>query len=160
RGLPTVGIDASPVAVAIAQAKLVQVTSDEVVAEAERILAGPEPANVPEGSSGTSPSTPAPWRTSAGCGRRCCATVDVLDVIARRARYSFSALLHPARGASSWSTAGAWRHPGRGRDTGGWDNSTLSKGIHTIAASRYWEQVCAVTTRCHCLVLCSRRTPA
>lgn len=49
RGLPTVGIDSSPVAVAIAQAKLVHVTPDELIAEAERILAGPEPVDVPEG---------------------------------------------------------------------------------------------------------------
>ncbi|MBP2019076.1 hypothetical protein J2Z79_002493 [Symbiobacterium terraclitae] len=48
-GLPTVGIDSGPVAVAIAQAKLVDVTPDELVAEAERILAGPEPVDMPEG---------------------------------------------------------------------------------------------------------------
>ena len=49
RGLPTVGIDASPVAVAIARTKLVHVTPDEIIAEAERILVGPEPEDVPEG---------------------------------------------------------------------------------------------------------------
>jgi len=49
RGLPTVGIDSSPVAVAIAQAKLVEVAPDELIAEAERILFGPGPAGVAGG---------------------------------------------------------------------------------------------------------------
>lgn len=49
RGLPNVGIDASPVAVAIAKAKLVTTTAEEVIAEARAILAGPSPVDVPQG---------------------------------------------------------------------------------------------------------------
>jgi SAM-dependent methyltransferase len=50
RGLPAVGVDASPVAVAIAQAKLVHVSAREVIEEARALLAGPEPVEVPQGS--------------------------------------------------------------------------------------------------------------
>jgi len=49
RGLPSVGVDASPVAAAIAQAKLVYVQPEQVIQEARHILRGPEPANVPSG---------------------------------------------------------------------------------------------------------------
>jgi len=50
RGLPTVGIDTNPVAVAIAQAKLVSVTPDEIIAEARTLLTGvSSPRHVPDG---------------------------------------------------------------------------------------------------------------
>lgn len=50
RGLPSIGIDASPIARAIAAAKFVAVDAEAVAAEAERILTGAgEPADVPEG---------------------------------------------------------------------------------------------------------------
>jgi len=49
-GLPSVGVDSSPVAAAIAEAKLCWSTPDQVVAEGERILAEtPEPENIPAG---------------------------------------------------------------------------------------------------------------
>ncbi|HEU5129584.1 MAG TPA: hypothetical protein VFU12_16500 [Glycomyces sp.] len=48
-GLPAVGIDINPVAVAIAEAKLVQVNPDEVVALARHLLAVPTEEPVPEG---------------------------------------------------------------------------------------------------------------
>lgn len=49
-GLPTAGIDSSPVGAAIAEAKLVDTTPDGVVRAAKRILAGlPTPSNVPQG---------------------------------------------------------------------------------------------------------------
>ena len=50
KGLPTVGVDANPVAVAIANAKLVTVTPEEVVAEAAAILAGPPATQLPRGT--------------------------------------------------------------------------------------------------------------
>lgn len=49
-GLPSVGIDANPVAAAIAQSKLVTVTAEQVVDEAGAILAGPGPRSVPQGA--------------------------------------------------------------------------------------------------------------
>lgn len=49
RGMYSVGIDASPVAAAIAAAKLVSPTVDEILAEAHSIVAGGPPAEVPEG---------------------------------------------------------------------------------------------------------------
>lgn len=50
-GMPAVGIDASPVAAAIAAAKLVDVTPEAVVQECARILnEEPPPAEVPEGA--------------------------------------------------------------------------------------------------------------
>jgi len=48
-GLYSVGIDASPVAVAIAQAKLVSPPIDEIMDEARAILDGPAPSEVPTG---------------------------------------------------------------------------------------------------------------
>lgn len=49
-GIPSVGIDISPVAVAIAASKIVGPTPEEIVAEAERILRSyGEPREVPEG---------------------------------------------------------------------------------------------------------------
>jgi hypothetical protein len=49
-GLPTVGIDSSPVGVAIAEAKLISVTPMAIVREARAILlASPEPSDVPAG---------------------------------------------------------------------------------------------------------------
>lgn len=49
-GMPSVGVDSSPVAAALARAKLVYAPAEEVVAEARLILeAGKEPASVPQG---------------------------------------------------------------------------------------------------------------
>ena len=49
-GLPTLGVDSNPVAVALSQAKLANVTPDEIVAEAERILSERHcPARMPRG---------------------------------------------------------------------------------------------------------------
>ena len=49
-GLPTFGVDSNPVAVALSQAKLANVTPDEIVAEAERILSERHcPARMPRG---------------------------------------------------------------------------------------------------------------
>src|SRR4051794_12059668 len=48
-GLPSVGIDINPVAAAIAQAKLVQVTPGAVVRLARQILDGGMQGEVPEG---------------------------------------------------------------------------------------------------------------
>lgn len=49
-GLPSIGVDSSPVAVAIAQAKLVTTTPRMIVAAAERILSSAEPAqSTPDG---------------------------------------------------------------------------------------------------------------
>ena len=48
-GLPSVGIDINPVAVAIAQAKLVRVTSGAVVRLARQILSSGSPGEVPDG---------------------------------------------------------------------------------------------------------------
>jgi hypothetical protein len=49
-GMPSVGIDSSPVAAAIAKAKLVYATAGRVVASAEAILsAAKEPADIPSG---------------------------------------------------------------------------------------------------------------
>ncbi|HHW17872.1 MAG TPA: site-specific DNA-methyltransferase [Firmicutes bacterium] len=49
-GIPSVGVDISPVAVAIAAAKSVGPSPEEVVREAEKILAAPgEPHDIPEG---------------------------------------------------------------------------------------------------------------
>lgn len=48
-GLYSVGIDSSPVAVAISAAKLVSVTPEAVSSECRRILAGTETSDVPEG---------------------------------------------------------------------------------------------------------------
>ena len=49
-GLPSVGIDSSPIAVAIAKAKLLRVSRDAVVAAAEAALAEiSDPLDVPEG---------------------------------------------------------------------------------------------------------------
>jgi hypothetical protein len=50
RGLPSVGIDSSPIAVAIAKAKLLRVSIDAVVAAAEAALAeSSDPLDIPEG---------------------------------------------------------------------------------------------------------------
>ena len=49
KGLPTVGVDANPVAAAIAKAKLVAVTPEEVIDEAAAILAGPPATEHPQG---------------------------------------------------------------------------------------------------------------
>lgn len=49
-GLPSIGIDSSPVAAAVAQAKLVNTTPEAIVRAAERVLdAIPEPHDVPDG---------------------------------------------------------------------------------------------------------------
>ena len=48
-GLPSVGVDSSPVAAAIAQAKLVNATPEEIVAAAEQILADIPTTGVPTG---------------------------------------------------------------------------------------------------------------
>lgn len=49
RHIPAFGLDASPVAVAIAKAKLSSATAEEIVMLAERILCEQEPGDVPEG---------------------------------------------------------------------------------------------------------------
>ena len=46
-GLTSMGVDSSPVAVAITAAKLVSATVDEIVAEARQILVGVEPHHIP-----------------------------------------------------------------------------------------------------------------
>jgi hypothetical protein len=48
-GLSSVGVDSSPVAAAITAAKLVDVTPEDIAAEASLILQGPKAARVPEG---------------------------------------------------------------------------------------------------------------
>ena len=49
-GLPSMGVDVNPVAAAIAQAKGVSATPQEVISVCERILvSGEEPKSVPEG---------------------------------------------------------------------------------------------------------------
>jgi hypothetical protein len=48
-GMNTVGIDASPIAVAVASAKLVRTSSEEVVKEAKRVLSSKGDVAVPEG---------------------------------------------------------------------------------------------------------------
>lgn len=47
-GLPSIGVDSSPVAVAIAQAKLVTTTPSKIVAAAERILLSTEARTLPD----------------------------------------------------------------------------------------------------------------
>src|SRR5215204_5953661 len=50
-GLPSVGIDSNPVAVAIARAKLVDTSPGDVIAAAQRVLEEvASPASVPEGA--------------------------------------------------------------------------------------------------------------
>ncbi len=49
-GLRSLGVDASPVATAITEAKLVQVSNSEILAEARDILSGTEPRDIPSGS--------------------------------------------------------------------------------------------------------------
>lgn len=46
-GLPSIGVDSSPVAAAIAQAKLVNTTPQRIVAAADRILSAARPAQAP-----------------------------------------------------------------------------------------------------------------
>jgi SAM-dependent methyltransferase len=48
-GLPSVGIDVNPVAVAIAQAKLARADAGEVVARCDEVLRSPGPRHVPQG---------------------------------------------------------------------------------------------------------------
>ena len=48
-GLHSLGVDSSPVAVAITASKLVTVTTDEILAEARKILAARKPRQIPEG---------------------------------------------------------------------------------------------------------------
>ena len=48
-GLRSLGVDSSPVAAAITASKLVTTTVDEVLTEARRILAEPEPQHIPSG---------------------------------------------------------------------------------------------------------------
>jgi len=49
-GMNTVGFDTSPIAVAIASAKLVRVSASEVIVEAQRILSSKREVDVPEGT--------------------------------------------------------------------------------------------------------------
>ncbi|MCB1799336.1 MAG: DNA modification methylase [Gammaproteobacteria bacterium] len=49
-GLRSLGVDSSPVATAITSAKLVKVSTADVLAEAREILTGIEPGNIPSGS--------------------------------------------------------------------------------------------------------------